>query len=307
MKSKQGQRGQSSGRGGASRSQGPQQRSQRPPQRRDGQRPFGRDERGFRRPEERSPRASNIEFIYGRNAVRESLRAQRRTLRRLLIAEGVREGGPITELLELAQAARVPVEQSERRELDALTEGANHQGVALEGGPYRYAELDEMLALAQERNELPLLLLLDHVQDPQNVGTLLRTADAVGVHGVILPDRRAAGITPSVVNASSGAVEHLLISQATNLAQTIEELKEHSIWVAGLEDDPRAQLYDSQRSDLPLALVVGAEGPGLSRLVRERCDFLIKLPMAGHVASLNAATAGSIALYSLWRRRAQQS
>lgn len=306
MKYKQGQRGQSSGRGGASRSQGPQQRGQRQPQRRDGQRPFGREERSFHR-EERSPRTSYAEFIYGRNSVRESLRARRRTLRRLLIAEGVREGGPITELLELAQAARVPVEQSERRELDDLTEGANHQGVVLEGGPYRYAELDEMLALARERDELPLLLLLDHVQDPQNVGTLLRTADAVGVHGVILPDRRAAGITPSVVNASSGAVEHLLISQATNLTQTIEELKEHSIWVAGLEDDPRAQLYDSQRSDLPLALVVGAEGPGLSRLVRERCDFLIKLPMAGHVASLNAATAGSIALYSLWRRRAQQS
>lgn len=306
MKYKQGQRGQSSGRGGSSRSQSPQPRSQRPPQRRDGQRPFQREERGFRR-EERSPRSSSAEYIYGRNAVRESLRAQRRTLKRLLIAEGVREGGPISELLELAQTARIPVEQSERRELDALTEGANHQGVVLEGGPYRYAELDEMLALAQERNELPLLLLLDHVQDPQNVGTLLRTADAVGVHGVILPDRRAAGITPSVVNASSGAVEHLLISQATNLAQTIEELKEQSVWVAGLEDDPRAQLYDSQRSDLPLALVVGAEGPGLSRLVRERCDFLIKLPMAGHVASLNAATAGSIALYSLWRRRAQQS
>lgn len=307
MKYKQGQRGQAPSRGGSSRSQSPQQRGQRPPQRRDGQRPFGREERGFRRPEERGPRTSNTEFVYGRNSVRESLRAQRRSLKRLLIAEGVREGGPITELLELAQAARVPVEQSERRELDALTEGANHQGVVIEGGPYRYAELDEMLALAQKRNELPLLLLLDHVQDPQNVGTLLRTADAVGVHGVILPDRRAAGITPSVVNASSGAVEHLLISQATNLAQTIEELKEQSVWVAGLEDDPRAQMYDSQRSDLPLALVVGAEGPGLSRLVRERCDFLIKLPMAGHVASLNAATAGSIALYSLWRRRAQQS
>lgn len=307
MKYKQGQRGQAPSRGGYSRSQSPQQRSQRPPQRRDDQRPYQREERGFRRSEDRAPRSPHVEYIYGRNSVRESLRAQRRTLRRLLIAEGVREGGPISELLELAQAANVPVEQSERRELDALTEGANHQGVVLEGGPYRYAELDQMLALARERDELPLLLLLDHVQDPQNVGTLLRTADAVGVHGVILPDRRAAGITPSVVNASSGAVEHLLIMQATNLTQTIEELKEQSVWVAGLEDDPRAQLYDSQRSDLPLALVVGAEGPGLSRLVRERCDFLLKLPMAGHVASLNAATAGSIALYSLWRRRSQQS
>jgi 23S rRNA (guanosine2251-2'-O)-methyltransferase len=299
MKQKHGPRGQSHSRAANSASRRPaQQRSQRPPQR--------RDERGFRH-EERAPRSAHAEYIYGRNAVREALRAQRRSLRRLLLAEGVREGGPITELLALAQAAKTVVEQIERRELDALTEGANHQGVALEAGPYRYAQLDEMLALAEQRDELPLLLLLDHVQDPQNVGTLLRTADAVGVHGVILPDRRAAGITPSVVNASSGAVEHLLIAQATNLAQTIEELKEQSIWVAGLEDDPRAQLYDSQRADLPLALVVGAEGPGLSRLVRDRCDFLIKLPMAGHVASLNAATAGSIALYSLWRRRTQPS
>jgi 23S rRNA (guanosine2251-2'-O)-methyltransferase len=147
--------------------------------------------------------------------------------------------------------------------------------------------------------------MLDHVQDPQNVGTLLRTADVVGAHGVILPDRRAASITPAVVNASAGAVEHLLIAEVANLTQAIEELKEQNVWIGGLEDDPRAVLFDSQRSDLPLALVIGAEGPGLSRLVRDHCDFLLKLPMAGHVASLNAATAGSIALYSLWRRRSQ--
>jgi 23S rRNA (guanosine2251-2'-O)-methyltransferase len=288
MKHKNGQRGRNTARA-------PQQRSH---QRREGP-------RTHHRPEARPQRAAQHEYVYGRNAVREALRARRRTLRRLLIAEGVREGGPITELATLAQAAKIPIEQVERRDLDDLTEGANHQGVALEAGPYRYAQIDEMLALAKERDELPLLLLLDHVQDPQNVGTLLRTADVVGAHGVILPDRRAAGITPGVVNASAGAVEHLLIAQETNLAQTIEQLKEVGIWVAGLEDDPRAQPYDSQRADLPLALVVGAEGPGLARLVREHCDFLLKLPMAGHVASLNAATAGSIALYSLWRRRRQ--
>ena len=254
--------------------------------------------------EERPQRAPTHELLYGRNAIREALRARRRKLRRLLIATGVREGGPVAELTELAQAADVPVMEVERRALDELTDGANHQGVALEAGLYRYAELDDMLTLAQTRGELPLLLLLDHVQDPQNVGTLLRTADIVGAHGVVFPDRRAAGVTPAVVNASAGAVEHLLIAQVTNLVQAIEELKEQNVWVAGLEDDPRSQLFDLQRADLPLALVVGAEGPGLSRLVRERCDFLLKLPMVGNVASLNAATAGSIALYSLWRRRA---
>lgn len=268
-------------------------------------RPRGRDigPRTSRPYDERPQRPPTAELLYGRNAVREALRARRRSLRQLLVAEGVREGGPVAELIELAEAANVPITQVERRALDEQTEGVNHQGVALEAGLYRYAQLDDMLALAQARGEEPLLLLLDHVQDPQNVGTLLRTADVVGAHGVVLPDRRAAGITPSVVNASAGAVEHLLIAQVTNLVQTIETLKEQGVWIGGLEDDPRAQDYDSQRSDLPLALVIGAEGPGLARLVRERCDFLLKLPMAGNVASLNAATAGSIALYTLWRKR----
>ncbi len=243
------------------------------------------------------------ELVYGRNAVREALRAQRRKLRRFLVAEGVREGGPVGELIAFAEAAGVRIASVQRRELDVLTDGANHQGVALEAGPYPYADTDDILALAQARNEAPLLLLLDHLQDPQNVGTLLRTADVVGVHGVILPSRRAAAITPAVVNASAGAVEHLLIAQVPNLVHAIEELKAQGIWIAGLEDDPRAQDFDQQQFDMPLALVVGAEGPGLARLVREHCDFLLKLPMAGHIASLNAAVAGSIVLYTLWRQR----
>ncbi len=271
--------------------------------------PFRKDQRPGtprvqkQRPTFEIPRATG-DVIYGRNAVREALRAKRRTLRGLLVAEGVREGGPVAELITLAQAANVAVEQTPRDMLDQLTDGANHQGVALRAGPYRYVELDDMLALAQERGEQPLLLLLDHLQDPQNIGTLLRTADVVGAHGVVLPDRRSAAITPAVVNASAGAVEHLLIAQVTNLAQTIVELKERNVWVAGLEDEPDAPVFDQQRWDLPLALVVGAEGPGLARLVKERCDFVVRLPMAGHVASLNAATAGSIALYSIWRARA---
>ncbi len=242
-------------------------------------------------------------MLYGRNAVREALRARRRPLRHLLLAEGVRENELIAEIIDLAQRAQVAVTRVDRRRLDDLADGANHQGVMLEAGAYPYADIDDMLRLAVTRSEEPLLLLLDHLQDPQNIGTLLRTADVVGAHGVIMPERRAAGITPAVVNASAGAVEHLLIARVANLVQAIESLKERNVWVAGLEDDPRAQAFDLQRADLPLALVVGAEGPGLSRLVREHCDFLLRLPMAGHVASLNAATAGSIALYSLWRRR----
>lgn len=239
--------------------------------------------------------------------MREALRAGRRRTKRVLIAEGLRQSEAVTEIEALAADAGVEVVYGDRRDLDDMVDGANHQGVALEAGPYPYADVEGMLALAAERGEQPLLLLLDHLQDPQNVGTLLRTADVVGAHGVVIPNRRAAEITPAVVNASAGAVEHLLIAGVTNLAQTIEDLKAQSIWVAGLEDDERAQEYDHVDLGLPLALVVGAEGPGLGRLIRERCDFLIKLPMAGHVASLNAATAGSIALYSLWRARARKA
>ena len=239
--------------------------------------------------------------------MREALRARRRHLKRLLVADGVQQSGPILELENLADEAEIEVAYGDRRVLDEMTGGVNHQGVALEAGPYPYVELDEMLGFAAARGEPPLLLLLDHLQDPQNVGTLLRTADVVGVHGVILPGRRSAEVTPAVVNASAGAVEHLRIGNVSNLAQTMEELKAQGVWVVGLEDDERAQEYDRVDLAMPVALVVGAEGPGLARLVRERCDLLIKLPMAGHVASLNAATAGSIALYHLWRIRSKTS
>ncbi|MFO7171050.1 MAG: 23S rRNA (guanosine(2251)-2'-O)-methyltransferase RlmB, partial [Chloroflexota bacterium] len=154
------------------------------------------------------------------------------------------------------------------------------------------------------RREPALLLLLDHLQDPQNIGTLLRTAEVVGVHGVVIPGRRSAEVTAAVVNASSGATEHLRIAVVTNLAQTIEEIQRAGVWVVGVEDDERAQDYDRADLDIPLALVVGAEGPGLARLTRDRCDFLVRLPMRGRIASLNAAVAGSIVLYHAWRSRA---
>jgi 23S rRNA (guanosine2251-2'-O)-methyltransferase len=243
------------------------------------------------------------EVLYGRNAVREALRARRRSLRRLVISSGVQETGVIAEIVKLAEAAKVPVERVERQVLDKQLRDANHQGVTLETGEYPYVELDACLTRAAERHEPALLLLLDHLQDPQNIGTLLRTAEVVGVHGVVLPGRRAAEITPAVVNASSGATEHLPIVIVSNLAQTIGELQKAGVWVVGLEDDPNAQDFDSADLNMPLALVVGAEGVGLARLVRERCDFLVRLPMAGQVASLNAAVAGSIALYSAWRQR----
>jgi len=244
------------------------------------------------------------ELIYGRNAVRESLRAQRRIFKRLMVSSNAQEQtGTLAEILALAAEQQVAIERIDRRQLDQKLHNINHQGVALEANEYPYGDIEEMLALARQRNEMPLLLMLDHLQDPQNLGTLLRTAEIVGVHGVIIPGRRAAEITPAVVNASSGAVEHLLISVVTNLSQSIERLQKQGVWVVGIEDDEKAQYYDQTDLNMPLALVLGSEGSGMARLTRERCDFLVKLPMVGQIYSLNVAVAGSVVLYQALRDR----
>ncbi len=242
------------------------------------------------------------EILYGRHPVLEALRAGRRRALRLFLAEGVQERGTALEILEIAHQRGIPVQRVRRHELDRLGT-ADHQGVAMEATPFPYVELEEVLNAASARGEPPFLLLLDHLQDPQNVGTLLRTAEAVGVHGVVLPQRRSAGITPAVSRASAGAVEHLRVARVTNLAQAIEKLKRAGVWVVGLERAANAIPYDQADLSGPLALVVGSEGEGMSRLVRERCDWLVKLPMFGRIQSLNAAVAGSIALYEVVRAR----
>ena len=246
------------------------------------------------------------EILYGRNAVRESLRAARRKPYKLVLAEGVRQTDTVGQIVFLAEQAGVTVSRTERRNLDRIG-GVNHQGVALETSEYPYSTLDQLLTRAQARDESPQLLLLDLLKDPQNVGSLLRTAEAVGVHGVVIQQRRAVGITPAVVHASAGAMEHLWVAQVTNLVDAIRRLKAHDVWVAGLEAARDAQQYDQVDLSGPLALVVGSEGEGLRRLVRDRCDFLLCLPMCGQVTSLNAAVAGSIVLYEAWRQRTSRA
>ena len=243
-----------------------------------------------------------MEILYGRNAVYEALRAGRRRCENVLIAEGIQESGTASRILALAEERGTSIKRVTRRQLDQLG-AVNHQGVAAQVDPYPYVELDDMLDLAEQRDEFPFLLLLDCLQDPQNLGTLLRTAEAVAVHGVVIPRRRAAQVTPAVSNASAGAVEHLLIAQVTNLVRTMGELKELGVWIVGLEHAPEAQDYREADLNMPLALVVGSEGRGLGRLVRERCDFLIQLPMRGSINSLNASVAGSIPLYEAWQQR----
>jgi 23S rRNA (guanosine2251-2'-O)-methyltransferase len=242
------------------------------------------------------------EILYGRNAVRETLRAGRRKTHKLVLAQGMKETGILADIVRLAGENGVAIQRVERRQLDRMGD-FNHQGIAVEAAPYAYVELEQILAKADERQEMALVLMLDCLQDPQNFGALLRTAEIVGVHGVIIPKRRAVGVTPAVVNSSAGATEHLLVAQVTNLVRTMKELKAHELWMVGLEDVPQAQLYYQADLVMPLSVVVGSEGRGMGRLVRETCDLLIKLPMRGEINSLNAAVAGSVALYEVWQQR----
>lgn len=239
-------------------------------------------------------------WIYGRNPVGEALRAGRPVERVYISATG---RGGLSDIANLARSQGIPVETVAPDFLDRLVPGANHQGIVAVVADFPYAHLDDLWQRARDRGDPPFFLVLDAVQDPQNLGTLLRTAEAVGVHGVILPEHRAAGVTPAVVKASAGAVEHLVVVRVTNLTRTLIELQARGVWVFGVQQDPAAVPYDEVDLTGPLALVVGNEGRGISRLVREQCDRLIYLPMAGHVASLNAAVAGSIVLYTAWRQR----
>lgn len=244
------------------------------------------------------------EFLYGRHAVHEALRAGRRRIYRLLIAEGLQPRPILEEIRAMAAERGISILQVPRARLDAITD--SHQGVVAEADPYPYTDLEQAWAESARRPDPPFWLALDCLQDPQNFGTLLRTAEAVGVHAVLFPEHRSAHVTPAVVNASAGAVEHLRVVQVTNLARALERLKERGLWIVGLQQDPRAIRYDQADLSGPIALVVGNEESGIRPLIRRACDFLIYLPMRGRVASLNAATAGAVALYEIARRRGFQ-
>ncbi len=239
-----------------------------------------------------------LETIYGRQAIREALRAGRR-VRRLLVARGARDSAVLRELAALAAEQGVPVQEVERTQLDCLAD--HHQGVAAEVDPYAYADLSDLL-YAVRGTRPPLYLALDSLQDPQNFGSLLRTAAAVGVSGVVVPQHRAVGVTPGVRRASAGTVERLRVARVTNLVRALEQLKAAGVWVVGL-DAAAPQRYDTVDARGPTALVVGSEEQGLGRLVRQTCDFVVSLPMEPGVESLNAAVAGSIVLYEYYRQR----
>jgi 23S rRNA (guanosine2251-2'-O)-methyltransferase len=226
-----------------------------------------------------------------------------RGIHRLLVASGAHG---LDSLVALAEERRIRIDWLDRRELDRRA-GDHHQGVVAEADPFKYAHLDDLLARSDARGEAPLLVALDSLQDPQNFGTLLRTAQACGAHGVLIPEHRAVGVTPAVSNASAGAVEHLLVAQVTNLARSLGELKSRGVWAYGLAAQGGQSYWDADLSG-PLALVVGSEASGLGRLVRETCDLLVQIPMAqGAVQSLNASVAGSLVLYEVLRQRRQRA
>src|SRR5699024_1921510 len=205
------------------------------------------------------------------------------------------------EIRRLLKGKQVPIQKLPRKKLDQLSQ-SKHQGVIAYVEGYAYTPLNEVLAKAEAANELPFLIILDELEDPHNLGAILRTADATGAHGVIIPKHRSVGLTETVVKASAGAIEHVAVVQVTNIAKTIDQLKEKNIWVVGT-DEKGSDDYRSLDGETAMALVIGNEGRGMSRLVKEKCDWLVHIPMQGAIPSLNASVAASILMFEIYRKR----
>ena len=237
-------------------------------------------------------------LVVGRNAVREVLRAGR-DIEKLLVAKG-EQNGSMRELLNLAREKNVIVREVDRRKLDELA--PNHQGIAAFVSMYRYAQVDDILALAAERGVDPFIIVLDGITDPHNLGAIVRSADCMGAHGVIIPERRAVGLTPAAMKAAAGALEWVRVARVTNITRTLQQLKENNIWAYATDMDGE-NLYRVNFKG-GVALVIGAEGEGVSRLVKETCDVTVSIPMKGHIDSLNASVAAGILMAEVARQRA---
>lgn len=264
--------------------------------------PHGRTNRSHR---DASPaNRTTDDLLYGRQPVAECLKAGRRKVRWLTVSDRARPAADLDKILHLAEAAALPVQRLPPQELDERLGDVNHQGVCLHVSPYPYVTLASAMKSAGDGRQLkPLVLALDHIQDPQNLGAILRNADGAGVSAVLIPKDRACAITPTVVRASAGATEHMAVVRVTNLVRSLHTLQENSFWIAGLEScEGSRECYHTDLSE-HLCLVIGSEGKGMGRLVRETCDMLISLPMHGKIGSLNAASATGIALYEIRRQQ----
>lgn len=243
------------------------------------------------------------EWVYGRRPALEVARSERRHVYEAVLPEEGRDAPDVVALREVLLRRGIPTRNLGRDALDDLCEGGNHQGVALRVGGFPYISLDQVLHDVRE-NADAVVLFLDHIEDPQNVGSLLRTAEAAGVTAVVIPEDRAAGVTAGVVRASAGAAEHVRVAKVVNLVRAMKDVQEAGAWITGLDVGADARAYTAVDFTGRVGLVVGGEGRGVSRLVRESCDFVACLPMRGQVASLNAGVAGGIALYEILRQRA---
>ncbi|MBY0165277.1 23S rRNA (guanosine(2251)-2'-O)-methyltransferase RlmB [Cytobacillus firmus] len=244
------------------------------------------------------------EVVAGKHSVTEALKSGR-TINKIWIAENAQKHLTLPIIAE-AKKLGIVIQHVDKRKLDQMVPGVQHQGVVAQAAPYAYVEVDDLLKAAEEKGEPPFLLLLDEIEDPHNLGSILRTADCTGAHGVILPKRRSAQVTATVSKTSAGAVEYVPVARVTNLGQTIDQLKEMGVWVVGTVVDAVQELYDTEVFDGPVAIVIGNENKGMGRLIREKCDVLVKLPMAGKINSLNASVAAGVVMYEVLRRRRLQ-
>lgn len=278
--------------------------------------PFVRGERGAKpavrptgvasgfSPKVKSPAAvpalKETDFLAGRNPVMEALRSGR-PISKIFISAGEHQGS-IREIIAFAKEKGIPVQTTETAKLEAMSLGVRTQGVVAMVSPVAYSSVEEMLALAEAREEKPCLVLLDQLKDPQNLGAVLRTVDAAGAHGVLIPQRRSCQLSAAVAKASAGAIEYVKVAQIGNVAQTLEDLKKKGFWIIGADPERGVAFQDVDLTG-PVVVVIGDEGEGMAHLTRERCDSLVRIPMRGKVQSLNASVASAIVLYELLRQR----
>ena len=238
-------------------------------------------------------------LIVGRNAVLQALESGR-TIDSVTVAQGQR-GGQAGRIIDICRERKIPVKFADQRRLDRLCDGAAHQGVAAFAAAHEYAEMDDIFALAESRNESPFIVVCDSLEDPHNLGAIIRTAECAGVHGVIIPKRRSVGLSYTVGTASAGAIEYMRVARVTNIAALIDDLKSKGVWVYGA--DMNGTDYQKCNFSGACAIVIGNEGKGISRLVREKCDVIVSLPMKGQINSLNASVAAGIIMYSAMKDR----
>ena len=241
-------------------------------------------------------------IICGRNPVLEAVRSGRE-IDRLLVAHGV-SGGSVTAIIAKCRAKGILIKEVSPQKLDYYCGGANHQGVAVMFAAQEYATVEDIFASAEERNEKPFIIICDEIEDPHNLGAIVRTAEACGVHGIIIPKRRSASLNATVAKAASGALEYMPVARVTNIASTIDELKRREVWVFGADMD--GEDYTETDFDVPCAIVIGNEGSGIGALTAKKCDKIISLPMCGKINSLNASVAAGVLMYEVVRKRRSQ-